>query len=172
MRNNIMFTASATLALATLALAAVADDWYPSKYGADDTLGATNNLSPEKVIQAAKLVKTGKTYPLGVVTGWETPAYPPRQYSITIIQPGQDLPFLGASKATGNDDLLVTWLGIGSQIDGLGQGGEIGIAGHAVNLFPARIYGIDIAWIAVFLEIFPDALGPSGPVGGADYGNG
>ncbi|MCZ6887750.1 MAG: cyclase family protein [Gammaproteobacteria bacterium] len=123
MRNNIMFTASATLALATLALAAVADDWYPSKYGADDTLGAINNLSPEKVIQAVKLVKTGKTYPLGVVTGWETPAYPPRQYSITIIQPGQDLPFLGANKATGNDDLLVTWLGIGSQIDGLGHMG-------------------------------------------------
>ena len=32
-----------------LSLGAGAEDWYPSKYGADDTLGAINNLSPEKV---------------------------------------------------------------------------------------------------------------------------
>ena len=51
------------------------DDWYPSKHGADDTLGAINHLSPEKVIEAAKLIKTGKTYPLGVELGRETPAY-------------------------------------------------------------------------------------------------
>ncbi|MFP6795374.1 MAG: cyclase family protein, partial [Pseudomonadales bacterium] len=39
-----------------------------SKYGADDTLGAINNLSPEKVLQATRLVKHGKTYRLGVTT--------------------------------------------------------------------------------------------------------
>ena len=50
------------------------DDWYPSKYGEGDTLGAINNLSPEGVVKAAQLVKTGKTYPLGVVTGRDTPA--------------------------------------------------------------------------------------------------
>ena len=96
-----------------------------SKYGADDTLGAVNHLSPQKVVQAARLVKTGKTYPLGVVTGWDTPAYPPRQYAITVIQPGQDSgPTMGANRATGNDDLLYTWMGIGSQLDGLGHMGE------------------------------------------------
>ena len=109
---------------ATAALAQGAEDWYPSEHGAEDTLGAINHLSAEKVVQAAKLVKTGKTYPLGVVTGWETPAYPPRHYSITIIQPGQDNgPTMGANLATGNDDLLHTWMGIGSQIDGLGHMG-------------------------------------------------
>ena len=116
-----------TLATAMLALAACtahAADWYPSKHGADDTLGAINHLSPEKVIEAASLVKTGKTYPLGVVTGWETPAYPPRHYAISIIQPGfHNGPTMGANLATGNDDLLYTWMGIGSQIDGLGHMG-------------------------------------------------
>ena len=34
------------------------DTWYPSKFGADDTLGAINNLSAEKVLQAAQLVMT------------------------------------------------------------------------------------------------------------------
>ena len=41
------------------------EKWYPSKHGAADTLGAINFLSPEKVVEAAKLVKTGKTYALG-----------------------------------------------------------------------------------------------------------
>ena len=110
-----------TLALAPLAVAA---DWYPSQYGADDTLGAINNLSAEKVVQAARLVKTGKTYPLGVETGPDSPAYPPRQYSMTVLQldDGTGTP-LGSNAATGNDDLLNFWMGIGSQIDGLGHMG-------------------------------------------------
>ena len=98
--------------------------WYPSKYGADDTLGAINNLSADKVLEAARLVKTGKSYPLGVETGPTSPAYPPRSYSMTILQldDGTGTP-LGSNKATGNDDLMNLWMGIGSQIDGLGHMG-------------------------------------------------
>lgn len=96
-----------------------------SKYGADDTLGAINNLSPEKVLQATRLVKHGKTYRLGVTTGPTSPAYPPRSYSMTVLQldDGTGKP-LGSNKATGNDDLMNLWMGIGSQIDGLGHMGE------------------------------------------------
>ena len=103
---------------------AQADDWYPSKWGAEDTLGAINNLSPNKVVQAAKLVQSGKTYRLGVVTGPDTPAYAPRNFSLTVLQlnDGTGTP-LGANKATGNDDLMFMWMGIGSQIDGLGHMG-------------------------------------------------
>ena len=119
-----MHTIIVSSVLALVASAAYGADWHPSKHGADDTLGAINHLSTEKVIEAAKLVKTGKTYPLGVVTGWQTPAYPPRHYAITIIQPGfHNGPTMGANLATGNDDLLYTWMGIGSQIDGLGHMG-------------------------------------------------
>jgi hypothetical protein len=56
-----------------------AQDWYPSKYGADDEIGAANLLSPEKVLAAAQLITTGKTYPLGVGGGRGTPAVPPRR---------------------------------------------------------------------------------------------
>ncbi|HEY5647599.1 MAG TPA: cyclase family protein [Pseudomonadales bacterium] len=118
--------ATAILIGATLqATAAFAeDDWYPSRYGADDTLGAINRLSPEKVLQAAQLVKTGKTYALGVETGPESPAYPPRSYALTVLQPGDGTgSTMGENRATGNDDLLITWMGIGSQIDGLGHMG-------------------------------------------------
>lgn len=100
-------------------------EWPPSKYGADDTLGAINNLSAEKVLQAARLVTTGKTYRLGVQTGPDSPAYPPRSYSMTVLQldDGTGTP-LGTNQATGNDDLMNLWMGIGSQIDGLGHMGE------------------------------------------------
>jgi hypothetical protein len=56
------------------------DDWYPSRYGAEDTKGAMNNLSPEATVKAAKLVKTGKVYALGVVTGPDTPSWPGRSF--------------------------------------------------------------------------------------------
>ena len=112
------------LALTAALSAHAAEDWYPSKYGAEDTLGAINNLSADKVLQAARLVKTGKTYALGVETGPESPAYPPRSYSMTVLQldDGTGTP-LGSNKATGNDDLMYLWMGIGSQIDGLGHMG-------------------------------------------------
>lgn len=107
-----------------LASAYAESDWYPSRYGPEDTLGAINQLSPEKVLEAARLVTTGKTYALGVETGPDSPAYPPRRYALTVLQPGDGTgATLGGNRATGNDDLLITWLGIGSQIDGLGHMG-------------------------------------------------
>jgi kynurenine formamidase len=106
------------------ACGAAAEDWYPSRYGAGDTLGAINLLSQEKVLEAARLVTTGKTYALGVETGPESPAYPPRRYALTVLQGGDGTgQTMGANRATGNDDLVYTWLGIGSQIDGLGHMG-------------------------------------------------
>ena len=101
-----------------------AEDWYPSEFGPDDTLGAVNRMTPTAVVEAARLVKTGKTYALGVETGPDTPAYPPRKYQMTILQleDGTGTPW-GDNKLTSNDDLMMTWLGIGSQIDGLGHVG-------------------------------------------------
>lgn len=113
-----------SLTLSVASGLAHAEDWYPSRYGADDTLGAINNLSPAKVVQAARLITKGKAYRLGVETGPTSPAYPPRSYAMTILQldDGTGTP-LGSNKATGNDDLMNLWMGIGSQIDGLGHMG-------------------------------------------------
>lgn len=96
------------------------DAWYPSKYGKDDTLGAVNNLSPAIVVEAAKLVKTGKSYSLGVTTGPDTPAYGTRNYQIFTVASIFGTP-MGTNKTTGTDDFLATWMGIGSQLDGLGH---------------------------------------------------
>ena len=101
-----------------------ASSWFPSKYGGADRLGAVNNLTPEKTAAAAQLITRGETFSLGMVTGRDTPAYGPREYDVMVLQlsDGSGTP-LGANQATGNDDYVDTFVGIGSQIDGLGHMG-------------------------------------------------
>jgi kynurenine formamidase len=110
----------ATLLLSIAAFAA--ESWYPSRYGAADTLGAVNNLSAAKVLEAVRLIKEGKTYSLGVPIGPDTPAWGSRSYGAIIqrLDEGNGLP-PGKNRVTGHDDFLHVWLGIGSQIDGLGH---------------------------------------------------
>jgi kynurenine formamidase len=100
--------------------AAAQETWYPSKYGKDDTLGAVNNLSPAIVVEAAKLVTTGKAYSLGITTGPDTPAYGTRNYQI-FTEASVFGEAMGTNKTVGTDDFIATWMGIGSQLDGLGH---------------------------------------------------
>ena len=43
-----------------------ATECKPSKWGKDDTLGSANLVSPENTLKAAKLIKKGKSQPLGI----------------------------------------------------------------------------------------------------------
>ena len=106
--------------------------WYPSKWGATDELGAANYMTPALALQAARLVKTGKVYSLGITVNTTTPAFPPRTCSIYIVQPGQvgAATGLGPTNTTYNDDILNCWTGIGTQLDGLGH---IGVADRYYN---------------------------------------
>ena len=95
-----------------------------SKFGPDDEVGNLRHVTPAKTLAAAKLVTRGKAYRLGIETNKDTPAYPPRTFGITIVQPGQaGGTTLGPTKATYNDDIIAGWAGVGSQIDGLGHVG-------------------------------------------------
>jgi kynurenine formamidase len=113
---------AAALAL-SLSVSAQQRPWVPSKFGPADELGAANYLTPAVALEAAKLVKTGKTYSLGITVNTTTPAFPPRTCSIYIVQPGQQgaSEGLGPTKTTYNDDILNCWTGIGTQLDGLGH---------------------------------------------------
>lgn len=96
--------------------------WYPSKWGPNDEIGAANYLTPARAAAAAKLVKTGKVYELGITVTPDTPAYPPRGCKLYVVQPGQQEGVsLGPTKTSYNDDILNCWVGIGSQLDGLGH---------------------------------------------------
>ena len=119
---RIAFVLCCSVALLGTVGTASAQDWTKSKWGPNDEIGAANYMTPELVVKAASLVKTGKTYALGIPVDSKTPAYPPRAFKITVVQPGQaGIPGLGPSKTTYNDDIIEGWVGVGSQLDGLGH---------------------------------------------------
>jgi kynurenine formamidase len=104
------------------AAAQQAPSCVPSKFGPNDEVGNLNYITPAKTLAAAKLVTTGKAYRLGIETNKDTPAFPPRTFSITVLQPGQIAGgTLGPTKTTYNDDIITGWVGVGSQLDGLGH---------------------------------------------------
>lgn len=122
-----------TVAAAALSLPAYSNDTqncFPSKFGPNDQIGNVNYITPEKTREASKLIKTGKAYRLGIETNKDTPAFAPRTFELKVVQPGQENGPLGPSKTTYNDDIINGWVGIGSQLDGLGH---IGINGVYYN---------------------------------------
>ena len=104
------------------AVAAEEENWYPSKWGQEDQLGSFNMLSPEMTLEATKLIKTGKTYRLGIESNRDTPAFGTRFFAVTVMTqtPGVTL---GDNKMNYADDFVTGWMGVGSQIDGLGHVG-------------------------------------------------
>ncbi|OWQ86910.1 polyketide cyclase [Roseateles aquatilis] len=96
--------------------------WYPSAYGANDEIGAVNLLGPSVVLDAVKLVKTGKVYPLAVPIDKHLPAFRHRSFHLYNIQPGQqEGGSKGPNKFTFNDELVEGWTGVGTQLNGIGH---------------------------------------------------
>lgn len=127
--------AAALFALSTAASAQ--DSEVPaSKWGPNDEIGAANLLTPKLVLEAAKLIKTGKVYKLGIPVDRSTPAFPPRSLGVTILMPNQQQ---GATFGTNGmsyvDDMFNGWLGIGTQIDSLAH---LGISGTFYNQNKAK----------------------------------
>jgi len=95
-----------------------------SRWGSEDQVGNANLITAESVLAASSLIKTGKTYSLGITMDSSTPAYAPRQMSLHVVQPGQQQGRSVMPNLTYNDDIFVGWFGIGSQLDGLGHVGD------------------------------------------------
>ena len=94
-------------------------DWYPSKWGADDQAGASNYMGPAKVMQATALITTGKVYSLGRPYEAGMPLFPGRGFILRI--PGAPtLGPLGKNKVIGHEEFVATEIGqVGTQFDGL-----------------------------------------------------
>ncbi len=95
--------------------------WWPHPiWGAEDQAGASNWITPEKVLAAIGLVETGRIYELGQVYERGMPVFGDRTYSMMIPGgPTYNVPF-GENKLIGNDEFLCTEIGqVGTQFDGL-----------------------------------------------------
>lgn len=59
-------------------------NWYPSVYGPDDQIGMLNEITSERVVAAAQLVKTGKQYDLSHILDENVPAFPGRTFTQSL----------------------------------------------------------------------------------------
>ncbi|HXV59325.1 MAG TPA: cyclase family protein [Vicinamibacteria bacterium] len=103
--------------------AATQEPWWPSEWGPDDERGASNRVTADRVLEAARLIVRGKIYPLGRVYELGMPMFGNRHFSLTI--PGRPTggPF-GENQLVYNDEMVSGEIGqVGTQFDGLGHVG-------------------------------------------------
>ncbi len=99
-------------------------DFWPSRWGADDQAGASNWITPAKVMAAADLIETGEIYELGQQYEHGMPLFGKRTYSLTIPGAPTGGPFPGG--LIYHDEFVVGEIGqVGTQFDGLGHVGYI-----------------------------------------------
>ncbi|MEL6234980.1 MAG: cyclase family protein [Pseudomonadota bacterium] len=117
-RMNTAATAAAALMLVAAA-PTVAEDFGPARFGPDDERGALNLLGPEKTLEAIQTVREGKTYSLALVTGPDTPGYPPRYYKSMVMMPAQPGGITyGRNELRYMDEFVTAWPGVGTHFDG------------------------------------------------------
>ncbi len=105
--------------------------WWPNpEWGPDDQAGASNRITPEKILEAVGLVKTGELYELGHPYEPEMPFAGARSYA---IETSGRAPARGANRYASNEEFIATQLGqVGTQFDGLAH------VGHEVDMADGR----------------------------------
>lgn len=99
----------------------IGEKWWPSSWGADDQRGAANRITPAKVQEAVRLIRTGKIYSLGRLYENGMPLFGNRHFSLTIPGSPTGGP-LGENKMVYHDEVFSGEIGqIGTQLDGLGH---------------------------------------------------
>jgi kynurenine formamidase len=96
--------------------------WWPHPmWGADDQAGGSNWITPDKVLEAVRLVTTGKIYEIGQVYEASMPLFGQRTFSL-ISPGGPTYSFPGANGLIANDEFLCAEIGqVGTQFDGPGH---------------------------------------------------
>jgi kynurenine formamidase len=94
--------------------------WWPHpKWGKDDQAGASNWITPAKVLDAAKLIRDGKIYRVGRVYESGMPLFGKRTFNVRITPAAASA---GANKLLGHSEFLAAEVGqTGTQFDGLGH---------------------------------------------------
>lgn len=96
--------------------------WWPSPHGPKDQAGSTNYITPQKILKALQIPKTGQVYELGHIYEASMPAYGPRPYYISVPparQPTQ------AGGGVAHQDYFNGFIGqMGTQFDALGHQGQ------------------------------------------------
>src|SRR5688500_19857995 len=110
--------------------------WWPNaEWGPMDQAGASNRMTPEKIVAALRLVTTGRVFEIGQVCQRGMPLGGSRDYALRLVPAIEPA---GPNRVLYNDEFLAAEVGqVGTQFDGLGHiGGEVRYAdGTAHRVF-------------------------------------
>jgi kynurenine formamidase len=98
--------------------------WWPHPiWGPEDEAGASNWITPEKIIQSLSYAKEGKVYELGHPYERDMPFIGTRSFKISVVDTG---PAAGTNNQLGNEEVISGELGqVGTQFDGPGHIGML-----------------------------------------------
>jgi Putative cyclase/TAT (twin-arginine translocation) pathway signal sequence len=113
--------------------------WWPSRWGPEDEAGASNWITPEKVLEAARLIRTGKIYELGRMYESAMPLFGARVFELRVPGTPSGGP-VGNNRLVYHDEFVASELGqVGTQFDGLGHIG-VQIAQAPMDHSQTRFY--------------------------------
>jgi len=107
--------------------------WWPNaEWGPMDQAGASNRITPEKIVAALMLAKTGRVYEIGQVYERGMPLGGTRDYALRLVPAIEPA---GTNRVLYNDEFLAAEVGqVGTQFDGLGHiGGEVPYADGSLH---------------------------------------
>ena len=117
------FIATLIAGLTLISAVANAQSWSPpspgqrcpSKWGAKDERGAANLLTPESVLNASRLIRTGEVIELGRVLAMDMPLFGTRRFDLHTKRTGGPM---GSNKRYTNEELVISEIGqVGTQFD-------------------------------------------------------
>lgn len=95
--------------------------WWPSRWGAGDEAGASNHITPAKVLETMRGIQDGKVYKLGHPYETGMPLFGARVFAVRIPGAPTGGPF-GDNRMIYNDEFIAAEIGqTGTQFDGLGH---------------------------------------------------
>jgi kynurenine formamidase len=96
--------------------------WWPSPHGPKDQAGNSNYVTPEKIMKALRIPKTGQTYELGYIYERTMPQYGDRPYFLSV-QPAAPPTKEGVGAV--HRDYFTGFIGqMGTQFDAFGHQGQ------------------------------------------------
>ena len=123
--NRFLILCCLTFTLLTNSQTRDSGPWWPHhKWGPKDQAGASNWITPEKIVEASKWIQTGVSYELGHI--YEREMYVPENRTFELFIPSfPTYGPIGDHRIVFNDELLVAQIGqVGTQFDGLGHPGR------------------------------------------------
>ncbi len=122
LRCTIILLSALVLPLPGTAQTGPSGPWWPSPHGAGDQAGASNYVTPEKILSALQIPRTGQTYELGHVYEESMPQYTSRPYYLNVVPAA---PQASEDRNVVHGDYFTGYIGqMGTQFDALSHQGR------------------------------------------------